>query len=76
MIKDYKLEDDITEINSRISDLKRLAGVSISGVIAELYKAKAQLINTQMAVEGMQKYEEMRKEIEGGIEKMQGGIEA
>jgi len=64
MIKDYNLEDDITEIDSRISDLKRLTGVSISGAIAELYKAKAQLINTQMAVESMQKYEEMMEKVE------------
>ncbi len=61
-VKDYGLDFDIELIDSRVRELKTDTGVSVAVAIAELLKAKAQLIGIDLGVQGAKMAEELYQE--------------
>ena len=64
-MKDYEIESDLIFIDKKIMELKLETGTAVYTALAELYKAKAQLISVQIALENMEKYEKLMKKEDG-----------
>ena len=65
---DFLIEQDIKLIDTKVTDLKNERGISACAALAELLKAKAQLINANLALQGMEQYNKFMEQ-EAGMQK-------
>jgi len=71
--KSTDIDNDIAFIDTIIKALKQnaLRQIPAAAAVAELFKAKAQLLNTQMGLVGMEEMKRLMDEEKDETEKMQ-----